>query len=138
MTARGGMWNPSMFIKSGEDVPSFEEQLKSYVRSAVRVNGNYQNTKWVLNEMLTAGATVIPPGQFLGSRTKDFKHKLGQSKSMAAICEMFGEPYKADDFPSKAHTTTFYRETIFDEAIVASEGASKDAHEAELPEVQGR
>merc|ERR1711972_68592 len=108
------MWNPSIFCRSGDIAPTYEEMLKRYVQTAVHVNSTYQNTKWVLNEMMTGGSTVLPPSEFRGSRVKDFKHRLGQSKSMGAICAMFGEPYDAARFPEKSHTTAFYRDFCFD------------------------
>ena len=51
MIARGAMWTPSIFSK--EEV-SFEEMLRSYVRRAVQTNATYQNTKWLLSQMLAA------------------------------------------------------------------------------------
>mmetsp|Transcript_155558 Transcript_155558/g.270647 ORF Transcript_155558/g.270647 Transcript_155558/m.270647 type:complete len:441 (-) Transcript_155558:38-1360(-) len=110
MIARGAMWNPSIFCRCEADAPSTDAMLRSYVLAAVRWNSTYQNTKWVLNEMLTGGPNVYPPTELFGKKLKDFKHKLGQSKSMAAICQMFGEPYESTAWPQKAHTTAFYRE----------------------------
>merc|ERR1712183_23374 len=91
----------------------FEDILQSYVRSAVSVNSPYQNTKWLLNEMLTGGSTVLPPTEVRGVKLKDFKHRLGQSKNVATICEMCGVPYDAGMYPGSAHMTTFYRNYNF-------------------------
>merc|ERR1740122_176607 len=66
MVARGALWNPSIFCRGGQEVPAFEEVVRSYTRAAVRANSTYQNTKWVLSQMLAGGTGVYPPTEFRG------------------------------------------------------------------------
>ena len=110
MIARGALWNPSIFSTKP---PSFEEMVKSYVRSAVATNSTYQNTKWVLSQMLAGGTGVTVPTTFNGINMKTFNRELSASKSMAQICSNFAEPFVAAEYPTRAHTTVFYKDFTF-------------------------
>lgn len=108
MIARGALWNPSIFCRDRE-APPFEEVVRSYTRAAVQANSSYQNTKWVLSQMLAGGTGVIVPTSFCDEPMKAFNRRLSTAKSMSAICEMIREPFDAAAFPEKAHTTSFYQ-----------------------------
>ena len=64
------MWTPSIFSK---EPVAFEDMVRSYVRAAVVTNSTYQNTKWVLSQMLAAGAGVMVPTSFAGVNMKAFE-----------------------------------------------------------------
>jgi len=112
MIARGALWNPAIFHRGEGEPPQFEEVVRRYVRTAVSVNATYQNTKWALSQILAGGSCVVAPQEFLGIRTKDFNLQLSRAKSMAAICERFGESFDPAVFPDRAHTNSFYRDHI--------------------------
>merc|ERR1712039_1014243 len=131
MIARGALWNPSIFLK--DEPKPLEEVTRNYVEAALRGNATYQNTKWVLNEMLTAGAMVPMPSQFYGLKLKDFKHKLGQTKNMTSICTMFELPYDASSYPERAHTTQFYRENAVVKAAEAEMKSKEASNSAKRP-----
>ncbi|CAJ1424455.1 unnamed protein product [Effrenium voratum] len=129
MIARGALWNPSIFCKDRE--VAFEDMARSYLRSAVACNSSYQNTKWVLSQMLEGGTGVTVPTSFQGVNMKTFNRELSASKSMAGLCSAFGEVYEAK-YPARAHTTVFYKDFAFpqvDEAQpeldVAPDGADE-------------
>merc|ERR1711971_1487941 len=73
MIARGALWNPSIFSK--DEPKPLEHVASNYLEAALRGNATYQNTKWVLNEMLTAGSTLPLPSEIFGSKLKDFRHR---------------------------------------------------------------
>jgi len=110
MIARGAMWNPSIFCRGERKPPPFEEVVRGYVRAAVRANSTYQNTKWVLTQMLAGGTGVVTPTEFRGVPMKAFNRKVSGTKSMAAICELIGEAFEGGAYPAQAHTTAFYRD----------------------------
>lgn len=109
MIARGAMWNPSIFCRQGVEPPSFEEVVRSYTQRAIQTNATYQNTKWVLSQMLAGGIGVTVPTTFQGMSMKVFNRQLSAAKSMAGICAVLGEPFEVDKFPAEAHTTRYYR-----------------------------
>lgn len=111
MIARGALWNPSIFSR---EPPAFDEMVRSYVRSAVATNSTYQNTKWVLSQMLAGGTGVTVPTSFNGINMKTFNRELSATKSMAHICTAFGEPFEPT-YPNRAHTTVFYKDFPFPE-----------------------
>ncbi|CAK9079796.1 unnamed protein product [Durusdinium trenchii] len=128
MIARGALWNPSIFSR---DPPNFDDMVKSYVRSAVATNSTYQNTKWVLSQMLAGGTGVTVPTSFNGISMKVFNRELSATKSMAQICTAFGEPHDQSKYPTRAHTTVFYKDFAFEdtkrplETEVSEESAPK-------------
>ncbi|CAE7237950.1 DUS2 [Symbiodinium microadriaticum] len=110
MIARGALWNPSIFCREGSrEPPGFEEMIQSYVRTAVATNANYQNTKWVLGQMLVAGTGVLVPTSFKGTSLKTLSRDLASAKSMAGLCGVIGEPYKAEAYPARSHSAGFYK-----------------------------
>lgn len=46
-----------VFLTNSRLVPFSKDMVKSYVRSAVATNSTYQNTKWVLSQMLAGGSS---------------------------------------------------------------------------------
>mmetsp|Transcript_97029 Transcript_97029/g.244656 ORF Transcript_97029/g.244656 Transcript_97029/m.244656 type:complete len:452 (-) Transcript_97029:90-1445(-) len=135
MVARGALWNPSIFCRACEP-PSFEEMVRSFAHEAVRANASYQNTKWVLSQMLAGGIGITPPTTFAGSPMKAFNRQVGAAKSMTGICELLGVPYTASDWPEQAHTTQFYRTgSVGAKAFEAAAGNAVAA--AEAPEASG-
>lgn len=110
MIARGALWNPSIFCRGERKPPPFEEVVQSYVRASIRANSTYQNTKWVLTQMLAGGTGVIAPVDFRGVAMKAFNRQVSGAKSMAAICAHMGLPFDAKAYPVQAHTTAFYRD----------------------------
>ncbi|CAK9079798.1 tRNA-dihydrouridine(20) synthase [NAD(P)+]-like (Dihydrouridine synthase 2) (tRNA-dihydrouridine synthase 2-like) [Durusdinium trenchii] len=123
---RGALWNPSIFSR---DPPNFDDMVKSYVRSAVATNSTYQNTKWVLSQMLAGGTGVTVPTSFNGISMKVFNRELSATKSMAQICTAFGA--LDEMYPTRAHTTVFYKDFAFEdtkrplETEVSEESAPK-------------
>lgn len=133
MVARGAMWNPSIFCRNSE-APSFEEVVKKYTRTAVLSNSTYQNTKWVLASMLAGGTGVTPPIEFRGTPIKPFNQNLSRTKNMGELCEMVGEPHDGGSHPAQAHTTAFYRNFVFPDAVTAQGGAAAAAARKRGPE----
>lgn len=108
MVARGALWNPAIFYRSGPQ-PDFQEVVKGYVASAVASNCTYQNTKYVLSQMLAGGIGVTPPTAWGEVPMKLFNRDVSGARSMAAICVAVGLGHEAASFPPAAHTTVFYR-----------------------------
>merc|ERR1719203_1871970 len=84
--------------------------VRQYVQAAVRANASYQNTKWVLSQMLAGGYSVSPPTKYGEVPMKSFNRQMSSAKSTKAICELINEPFQIDEWPAQAHTTTFYRD----------------------------
>eukprot|EP00930_Biecheleria_cincta_P088277 TRINITY_DN77508_c0_g1_i1.p1 TRINITY_DN77508_c0_g1~~TRINITY_DN77508_c0_g1_i1.p1 ORF type:complete len:453 (+),score=78.76 TRINITY_DN77508_c0_g1_i1:28-1359(+) len=124
MIARGALWNPSIFCRKREP-PSFEEMVRSYVRSAAATNATYQNTKWVLSQIFAGGIGVTVPTSVQGMNTKLFNRQVSALKSMSAICAAVTEPFQADKYPERSHTTVFYRGVQLDTTAEAA-SAAKD------------
>lgn len=131
MIARGAMWNPSIFCRSGE-APCFEEVVRRYTATAVTCNEPYQNTKYVLASMLSGGTGVPVPTSFDGTVTKKLNQVLSTSKSMSTICQSLGVPY-GGGYPAKAHTPGFYKDFDFSACPVAIAQASR-AQKREAPD----
>lgn len=108
MIARGAMYNPSIFQRDGA-VPDFDQVVQSYVQRAVATNSSYQNTKWMVGQLMAGCSTAPAPLSFRGMKTKVFVQKLGQAKSMASICELMGEPFDPVAYHPQAHTPYYYR-----------------------------
>ncbi|KAI7864944.1 hypothetical protein BDF14DRAFT_1830449 [Spinellus fusiger] len=78
MIARGAQFNPSVFRKEGP-LP-YEEAVRAYLKKSVDVDNMFQNTKYVLLSMNTDS-----------QHTKSERYrKMQQSKSLLALCEIFG------------------------------------------------
>jgi len=140
MIARGALWNPSIFCR-GREPPSFEEVVRSYTRTAVAANATYQNTKWLLSQMLAGGIGVTVPTSYQGTPLKAFNRQISATKNMAGVCTALGDPYEAEKYPPKAHTTQFYRGVDFGLGVVAAEeeeAASKEALDDSQPERKKR
>jgi len=109
MVARGALWNPSIFCRTGEP-PPFEEVVRKYTQAAVAANATFQNCKWVLSQVMAGGIGVTTPSAFGGVPMKTFNRQVSGARTMGAICELLGVPHQAADWPAKAHMTTFYRD----------------------------
>eukprot|EP00928_Gymnodinium_smaydae_P053820 TRINITY_DN37730_c0_g1_i1.p1 TRINITY_DN37730_c0_g1~~TRINITY_DN37730_c0_g1_i1.p1 ORF type:complete len:429 (+),score=68.16 TRINITY_DN37730_c0_g1_i1:40-1287(+) len=110
MVARGALWNPSIFDRAAAHVDAEErdgtEVIRRFLRAAVATNSSYENTKWVVTEMLK-GATSLPG---LAQRQRRLlKFQLQECKSIAAMCAVFSEAHDPEAYPPEAHTLDYYR-----------------------------
>lgn len=112
MVARGALWNPGIFHRGPEEeAPSYDEVVRGYIRTSVRVNAPVQNTKWVLREMLNRGHAEPGAQDFrgmAGKASRRFKQQLDFAADMGAICKLYDVDYNSSAFPPEAHTLNFY------------------------------
>jgi len=112
MIARGALWNPGVFHRGpAEEAPAYDEVVRGYINTSVRVNSNVQNTKWVLREMLNRDHAEPGSASFRGLAGKQFrrfKQQLDNATDMGAICKLFDEAYDPSAYPPEAHTLNFY------------------------------
>lgn len=75
MIARGAMWNPSIFArdKAVEQIAA----VKAYIKKCVEMDNLFQNSKYTVMRM------------YEKVRSEQFQ-QLAKSKSLQAICEIFG------------------------------------------------
>jgi len=113
MIARGALWNPGIFYRQGHigpeaEQPSHEDAIRTFVRNSVRTNTTFENTKWVVREMLNGN------GSFMGLAGRElgkFKVQVDGTKCTADICGLFSsEPHNPSDYPPQAHTLKFYKD----------------------------
>mmetsp|Transcript_43225 Transcript_43225/g.92466 ORF Transcript_43225/g.92466 Transcript_43225/m.92466 type:complete len:443 (-) Transcript_43225:43-1371(-) len=134
MIARGALWNPSIFCKTSEP-PGFEDVVRKYTEAAVSANCSYQNTKWVLSQMLAGGIGVTPPSSFGGVQMKLFNRQTSATKSMAGICGMVKLDFEASKWPKGAHTTGYYKVGA-GAALLPKVATDEEAKSAPMAEAQ--
>lgn len=115
MIARGALWDPSIFFRGpASEAPEAQDVVKSYIRTSVETNTTYDNTKWVLKEMLncsSAGSSVF--SRFLrGKPLRQLKTDVDKAMSMAELCGCFAENYNVDAYPAASHSLDYGRHAL--------------------------
>ncbi|EER14728.1 Dus1p, putative [Perkinsus marinus ATCC 50983] len=108
MIARGGLYNPQMFDKTGASMLLPKRQvLQEYMRLATQYGSPYQNTKWVLAQLLTNDT------MYEGQPVKVIQQTISRCKSHEALCNALGvADFDKEAYHPKAHTVNFYKEVI--------------------------
>mmetsp|Transcript_77892 Transcript_77892/g.167089 ORF Transcript_77892/g.167089 Transcript_77892/m.167089 type:complete len:445 (-) Transcript_77892:26-1360(-) len=112
MIARGAIWNPAIFHRrvpgtSTKEPPEYDDVVRNYLHTAARVNNCFQNTKWVLREMLNQEYGEHNPVAFGGLKGRGFrqlKQKMDNAMDMTTVFNLFGATYDASLYPHGAHT----------------------------------
>merc|ERR1712066_1149355 len=95
MIARGALWNPAIFCrKDGACEPEYDEVVRNYIQTALSVNNCWNNTKWVLREMMNRGYAdhdCVSFGGLRGKQLRQLKNCVDNATTISAVCDVFGE-----------------------------------------------
>lgn len=81
--------------------------LQEYMRLATQYGSPYQNTKWVLAQLLTDDT------MYEGQPVKVIQQTISRCKSHEALCNALGvADFDKEAYHPKAHTVNFYKEVI--------------------------
>lgn len=94
MIGRGALMDPSIFDRSQSPIHCRDEVMRNYIRTAIRVENRFENTKWTLKEMVNRSTQDSSTCHSFGGLTarpwKQFKNSVDKAKNSEDMCRLFG------------------------------------------------